>query len=147
MEGTGLDNEFVSTRYGVLRVAHFALCIICLILEEVSSCYTRDHRLFEWVSSYGLIFSILVLVMFCVRFNLAIENFVNLPLSLMVNEVILCVLFVLAGVSVLMSLCAGAAKIGGIFTGIFGIITGVTFGAAARLSYDWFATGSPATTM
>lgn len=30
---------------------------------------------------------------------------------------------------------------------IFGIITGVTFGAAARLSYDWFATGSPATTM
>lgn len=23
MEGTGLDNEFVSTRYGVLRVAHF----------------------------------------------------------------------------------------------------------------------------
>lgn len=100
----------------------------------------------------------------------------------MVNEIILCVLFILAGVSVLVSLCAGAAKIGGIFTGvsgtltryellalllhclcssnsprastetlaemqIFGIITGVTFGAAARLSYDWFATGSPALAM
>ena len=42
----------------------------------------------------------------------------NLPLSLMVNEVILTVLFILAGVSVLVSLCAGAAKIGGIFTGV-----------------------------
>lgn len=36
----------------------------------------------------------------------------------MVNEIILTVLFILAGVSVLVSLCAGAAKIGGIFTGV-----------------------------
>jgi len=36
----------------------------------------------------------------------------------MVNEVILTILFILAGVSVLISLCAGAAKIGGIFTGV-----------------------------
>ncbi|KAG9510148.1 hypothetical protein GZH46_01315, partial [Fragariocoptes setiger] len=64
----GLDNQFIQTRYGVLRVAHFALCIICLILEEVSSCHVRDYRFFEWVASYGLIFAILVLVMFCVRF-------------------------------------------------------------------------------
>lgn len=97
---------------------HQALCIICLILEEISKCYTRDYRLLEWVSSYGLIFSILVLVMFCVRFHHALENYVNLPLSLMVNEVILAVLFILAGVSVLVSLCAGAAKIGGIFAGV-----------------------------
>lgn len=48
----------------------------------------------------------------------ALENYVNLPLSLMVNEVILTVLFILAGVSVLVSLCPGPAKIGGIFTGV-----------------------------
>lgn len=36
----------------------------------------------------------------------------------MVNEIILTVLFILAGVSVLISLCAGAAKIGGIFAGV-----------------------------
>lgn len=47
-----------------------------------------------------------------------LENYVNLPLSLMVNEVILTVLFILAGVSVLVSLCAGSAKIGGILAGV-----------------------------
>lgn len=36
----------------------------------------------------------------------------------MLNEIILAVLFVLAGISVLASLCAGAAKIGGIFAGV-----------------------------
>lgn len=47
-----------------------------------------------------------------------LENYVNLPLTLMLNEVILTVLFILAGVSVLMSLCGGPSKIGGIFTGV-----------------------------
>lgn len=28
MESTGVDNEFLSTRYGVLRVAHFVSIII-----------------------------------------------------------------------------------------------------------------------
>lgn len=47
-----------------------------------------------------------------------LENYVNLPLSLMINELILTVLFILAGVRVLVSLCSGAAKIGGIFAGV-----------------------------
>lgn len=36
----------------------------------------------------------------------------------MINEIILAVLFILAGVRVLVTLCSGAAKIGGIFAGV-----------------------------
>lgn len=52
-----------------------------------------------------------------------LENYINLPLTLMANEVILTVLFILSGVSVLVKLCAGAAKIGGIFTGVSLMVT------------------------
>lgn len=40
----------------------------------------------------------------------------------MVNEIIITVLFIIAGVSVLVNLCSGVAKIGGIFTGVSMII-------------------------
>lgn len=36
----------------------------------------------------------------------------------MVNEIILAILFLIAGISVLMNLCNGAAKVGGIVTGV-----------------------------
>lgn len=42
MEGTGLDNEFLSTRYGVLRVAHF---VSIIIQQPTRSGSKSDHRL------------------------------------------------------------------------------------------------------
>ena len=55
MEGTGLDNEFVSTRYGVLRVAHFVsgLCQTQQVLgpgAAIINLQARAGQVSQWAT-------------------------------------------------------------------------------------------------
>lgn len=79
------DFSFISTRYGLLRVTQAVIGFFCLVLVESStSCWYKsfhNYNFFASVTSFGMIFAIIVMIFFCFKVQDMIERYINLPLT------------------------------------------------------------------
>lgn len=103
-EETFFNTEFISTKFGLVRICQFVrlftqlhniqttnvplsalhqvIALLSLIVVEIPSCrYQRSLNIYIFIASSSLIFSIIVLIIFLTRFYQQIERYINLPLT------------------------------------------------------------------
>lgn len=87
-EVTGPDMGFISSRYGLLRVAQAVIGFLCLILiESTGPCWGHsyhNYNFFASIASFSMVFAIIVMIFFCFRVQEVIERYINLPLTVSV---------------------------------------------------------------
>ncbi|CAG2115916.1 unnamed protein product [Medioppia subpectinata] len=143
-EGPFFDTEFATTKYGLARISQFAIALLSLILVEIPRCqWYRSVSFFVFIASASLVFSIVVLILFCTRFQEQVAKYINLPLTLLVNESIAVVLWTIASILIVFVSCDGAGpKVAYIIAGLLGFLGAVAFAYSAQISYNWFKNGS-----
>ena len=79
------DMGFISTRYGLLRVSQAVIGFLCLVfVESATSCWFKsfhNYNFFASVSSFSMVFAIIVMIFFCFHVQDVIERYINLPLT------------------------------------------------------------------
>ena len=103
------DMEFISTRYGLLRISQAVISFLALILvESTGSCWGHsyhNHNFFASISSFAMVFAIIVMIFFCFRVQDVIDRYINLPLTLCVTEAVCCVFYAVASILLIVSYC------------------------------------------
>lgn len=103
------DMEFISTRYGLLRISQAVISFLALILvESTGSCWGHsyhNHNFFASISSFSMVFAIIVMIFFCFRVQEIIDRYINLPLTLCVTEAVCCVFYAVASILLIVSYC------------------------------------------
>ncbi|KAF7491729.2 hypothetical protein SSS_05333 [Sarcoptes scabiei] len=137
------DTEFISTKLGLVRICQFVISLLSLIIIEIPRCkFSRTVNFYVFIASYCLIFSILVLIIFITRFYRQLENYINLPLTLMANEVIAIILWLIASFFIIFTSCDGEPKIAYIIAGLLGFLAIVALSYSLKISYNWFKNGT-----
>jgi hypothetical protein len=79
------DMGFISTRYGLLRVAQAVIGFLCLVLiESTGPCWGHsyhNYNFFASIASFSMVFAIIVMIFFCFRVQEFLQRYINLPLS------------------------------------------------------------------
>ncbi|XP_054164835.1 CKLF-like MARVEL transmembrane domain-containing protein 4 [Oppia nitens] len=143
-EGPFFDTEFATTKYGLARISQFAIALLSLILVEIPSCsWKRSVSFFVFIASASLVFSVVILILFCTRFHEQVAKYINMPLTLLVNEAIAVILWTIASLLIVFVSCDGSGpKVAFILAGILGFLGAVAFAYSAQISYNWFKNGS-----
>ncbi|KAH9394567.1 hypothetical protein TYRP_004622 [Tyrophagus putrescentiae] len=143
-EETFFNTEFISTKFGLVRICQFVIALLSLIVVEIPSCrYHRSLNIYIFIASSSLIFSIIVLIIFLTRFYQQIERYINLPLTLLVNESLAVIIWFIAAILVIFSNCDGSGpRVAYIIAGVLGFLAMVAFAYSAQISYNWFRNGT-----
>jgi len=143
-DGSFFYTEFVTTKHGLARISQFAIGLLSLILVEIPNCpWKRSVSFFVFIASATLVFSIVVLILFCTRFHEQVAKFINLPLTLLVNETIAVILWLIASFLIIFVSCDGSGpKVAYIIAGVLGFLAVVAFAYSAQISYNWFRSGT-----
>ncbi|KAI2799214.1 CKLF-like MARVEL transmembrane domain-containing protein 4 [Blomia tropicalis] len=138
------DTEFISTKFGLVRICQFVIALLSLIVVEIPSCrFSRSLNIYVFIASSSLIFAIIVLIIFLTRFYKQIERYINLPLTLLVNESLAIIFWLIASILIIFTNCEGSGpKVAYIIAGILGFLATVAFAYSAQISYNWFRNGS-----
>ncbi|KAH7642354.1 uncharacterized protein LOC124492507 [Dermatophagoides farinae] len=137
------DTEFISTKLGLVRICQFVISLLSLIVIEIPRCkFLRSVNFYVFIASYCLIFSILVIIIFITRFYRQLEQYINLPLTLMANEVVALILWLIASFFIIFASCDHGPQVAYIIAGILGFLAMIAFSYSLKISYNWFRNGT-----
>ncbi|XP_076350394.1 uncharacterized protein LOC143246990 [Tachypleus tridentatus] len=136
-----VDVNYVKSVPGLIRIAQLVVAI-CGLISAGSGyyCFGTGGKIhfYEFTAVYSLIFVILVFILFFFRIDQAIGTRINIPLSLLINDAILTILYLIAAILMFVAIGACDWGVGGrVAAAIFGVLGFLTHGYHAFLDYGW----------